>query len=138
MAVEKTYAMIKPDAVKAGNIGNIIARIEDEGFKILALNMMDMSEDLAKLFYEVHAQKPFYDDLVSFISSGSIVAMVLEKENGIAAWRELMGATNPEEAAEGTLRKLYGASIDNNATHGSDAPETAETEIKLIFPDLEL
>ncbi len=136
MAIEKTYAMIKPDAVKNGNIGKIIARIEEEGFNILGLKMMQMTQELAKLFYDVLAEKPFYGDLIEFITSGPVVAMVLEKDGAIKAWRDLMGATNPADAAENTLRKRYGASIDNNAVHGSDGTKTAETEIKLIFPEL--
>jgi len=136
MSVERTYGMIKPEAVANGNTGPIVERIEKEGFKIVAMKKMHMYKDLAEIFYEVHREKPFFNDLVESISSGPIIAMVLEKDGAIAAWRELMGATNPDEAAEGTLRKLYGTSITNNATHGSDASATAEAEIKLIFPDL--
>ena len=136
MAVERTYGMIKPEAVANGNTGKIIDRIEQEGFTIVAMKKMQMTKELAQLFYEVHSQKPFYSELVDSVASGPIVAMVLEKDGAIAQWRELMGATNPDEAAENTLRKLYGTSIGNNATHGSDAPATAETEIKLVFPEL--
>jgi len=136
MAIERTYGMIKPAAVKTGNSGKIIDRIEQEGFVIVALKKMDMTREMAELFYEVHREKPFFGELVDSISSGPIVAMVLEKDGAIAAWRELMGATNPADAAEGTLRKLYGISIGDNATHGSDAPGTAATEIQLIFPEL--
>jgi len=138
MAIERTYGMIKPEAVANGNIGEIVTRIEQDGFKIVGLKHMQMSKDLAQIFYEVHSQRPFYDELVESMSSGPIVTFVLEKDGAIAAWRDLMGATNPADAAPNTLRKLYGTSITNNATHGSDAPETAETEIKLIFPDLSL
>jgi len=134
--MERTYAMIKPDAVKACYTGEIISRIESEGFMIVAMKKMRMSKELAELFYEVHRQKPFFEELVESIISGPVVAMVLERDEAIAAWRELMGATNPAEAAEGTIRKLYGSSITDNATHGSDSPETAETEIRLIFPEL--
>jgi len=136
--MERTYGMIKPDAVRKGFMGKIIDRIEQEGFKIIAMKKMEFTKDLAELFYEVHRERPFFDELVENISSGPIVAMVLEKEGAITSWRELMGATNPDEAAENTLRKLYGENIGKNAVHGSDAPATAETEIKLIFPDLYL
>jgi len=138
MALEKTYAMIKPEAVQTGKTGKIIDRIEEEGFTIVGLKKMTMSKDLAQIFYGVHRQKPFFDELVGSITSGPIIGMVLKKDGAIAAWRELMGATNPADAAENTLRKLYGTSMTNNATHGSDAPDTAESEIKLIFPDLDL
>jgi len=134
--MERTYGMIKPAAVASGNTGSIIQMIEDNGFKIVGLKKMVMSKDLASVFYEVHKEKPFYSELIESISSGSIVAMVLEKDGAIAAWRELMGATNPADADKGTIRQLYGTSISDNAVHGSDAPATAETEIKLIFPEL--
>ena len=137
MVLERTYAMIKPAAVAAGHVDAIVKRIEDEGFSIIAKKDMQMSKALAEAFYAVHSAKPFYEELVNSIASGPIVAMVLEKEGAIAAWRELMGATNPSDAAEGTLRKLYGTSIGENATHGSDAPETAMTEIELVFPELD-
>ena len=136
MAIERTFAMIKPDAVGAGHTGKIIDRIEQEGFSIVGMKKMRMSLDIAKMFYEVHAEKPFYVELVEYITSGPIVVMVLERQNAIAAWRDLMGATDPAKAAEGTLRKLYGTNIGRNATHGSDAPETARTEIRLLFPEL--
>ena len=136
MSIEKTYGMIKPDGVRKGFTGKIIDRIEQEGFNIVAMKKIEFDKDLAELFYEVHREKPFFDELVENITAGPVVAMVLEKENAISAWRELMGSTNPDEAAENTLRKLYGENIGKNAVHGSDAPATAETEIKLIFPDL--
>ena len=134
--MERTYGMIKPGAVKAGHTGKIIDRIEAEGFTIVAMKKLHMSKELAELFYEVHRQKPFFSELVESIIAGPLIAMVLEKDGAIAAWRELMGPTNPSDAADGTLRKLYGTSIGENATHGSDAPATAETEIRLIFPEL--
>lgn len=137
MALEKTYAMIKPDAVKAGYTGKIIDRIEQEGFTIVAMKKMHMDRDLALLFYAVHREKPFFEELVTFIISAPVVVMILEKESAIAGWRELMGATDPAKADKGTLRQLYASSIGENAVHGSDAPETAETEIKLIFPDFQ-
>ncbi|MCK4518074.1 nucleoside-diphosphate kinase [Candidatus Babeliales bacterium] len=136
MATEKTYAMIKPDAVRAGNIGKIIDRIEKAGFNIVAMKKLQMTKDLAEQFYAVHSERPFYGELVDFITSGPVVGMVLEKDGAIVAWRDLMGATNPDEAAEGTLRKLYAEDIGKNAVHGSDATGTAETEIGLIFPEL--
>lgn len=134
--MERTFALIKPDAVKAGNTGKIIDRIEQEGFTILGMEKRVISHELAEEFYGVHRERPFFGELVEFITSGPVVAMVLEKPGAIGAWRDLMGATNPAEAAENTLRKLYGANIGNNATHGSDAAETAATEIGLFFPTL--
>lgn len=136
MMKTRTYAMIKPDAVAAKHIGAIINRIEKEGYEIVGLKKMQFSKALGESFYEVHKERPFYQELVSFISSGPVVAMVLEKEEAIKSWRDLMGATNPAAAEENTLRKEFGTSIGNNATHGSDAPETAATEIALVFPEL--
>ncbi|MCD8569791.1 MAG: nucleoside-diphosphate kinase [Geovibrio sp.] len=136
--MERTFAIVKPDATAAGNTGNILARIEKEGFKIVALKKIFMSKKEAEGFYAVHSARPFFNDLTSFMSSGPCVVMVLEKEGAIKEWRNLMGATNPAEAAEGTLRKEFGKNIDNNATHGSDAPETAATEIAYFFSALEL
>ncbi|MBU1007651.1 nucleoside-diphosphate kinase [Candidatus Dependentiae bacterium] len=133
---ERTYGMIKPGAIKAGCTGEIISRIEKDGFSIVAMKKLHMTKELAELFYEVHRQRPFFGELVESISAGPVVALVLEKDGAIVAWRELMGATNPAQAAEGTLRKLYGTSIGENAVHGSDAPDTARTEIELIFPEL--
>lgn len=136
MAKQKTLAIIKPDAVKAKHIGAIIGRIEQEGFDISALEKMHITLEMAQDFYAVHKGKGFYDALTSFMASGPIVVMVLEKENAIQAWRTLMGATNPAQAEAGTLRKLYATSIDHNAVHGSDAPETARQEIDFFFPEL--
>ena len=135
--MEKTFAIIKPDAVAAGNSGKIIDRIEQEGFKIIAMKKIRLSKKQAEGFYAVHKEKPFFNDLTNFMSSGPCIVMALEKDNAILDWRKLMGATNPEDAEEGTLRKLYGKNIDNNATHGSDAPETAAIELKYFFSDLE-
>jgi nucleoside-diphosphate kinase len=135
--MERTYAMIKPDAVKAGNIGNIVTLIEQAGFSIIRMELRKLSTEKAEEFYEVHHERPFFGELVEFMISGPVVCMILEKEGAIAAWRELMGATDPAEAAEGTIRKLYARSKGSNATHGSDAPETAATEIGLMFPGLE-
>ncbi|MCA1928150.1 MAG: nucleoside-diphosphate kinase [Calditerrivibrio sp.] len=136
--MEKTFAIIKPDAVAAGFSGKIIDRIEKEGFKIVAMKKIWMTKKIAEGFYAVHSSKPFFNDLTNFMSSGPSIVMVLEKENAIADWRKLMGATNPANAEEGTLRKEFGKNIDNNATHGSDAPETAQAETRYFFADIEL
>ncbi|BAI79601.1 nucleoside-diphosphate kinase [Deferribacter desulfuricans SSM1] len=138
MALERTLAIIKPDAVKMGVSGKIIQRIEDEGFKIVGMKKIWMTKDVAKGFYYVHKEKPFYEALTDFMSSGPSIVMVLEKENAIKDWRKLMGATNPADAEEGTLRKEFGKNIDNNAVHGSDAPETAAFEISYFFSQIEL
>ena len=136
--LEKTFAIIKPDAVAAKNTGKIIDRIEAEGFVIKGMKKVHLSKAVAEKFYFVHRDRPFYNDLTSFMSSGPCVVMCLEKENAIRAWRDLMGATNPAAAAEGTLRKQFGKNIDNNAVHGSDAPETAAEEVAFFFSALEL
>jgi nucleoside-diphosphate kinase len=133
---EKTFAIIKPDAVAAKNIGNIIAMIEKNGFDIIGMRLAHLTKDQVETFYAVHKDKPFFGETVEFMTSSPVVLMVLEKENAIKAWRDLMGATNPAEAAEGTIRKLYGANIGSNATHGSDLPEAAAFEIGLFFPEL--
>ena len=133
---EKTFAMIKPDAVKAGNIGKIISMIEQNGFNILRMEKIKMTPEKAGEFYGVHKEKPFYGELVEFVTSGPVVVMALEKEGAIGAWRSLMGATDPAQAAPGTIRQQFGTNIGVNAVHGSDAPETAETELKLFFSDL--
>lgn len=136
--MEKTFAIIKPDAVAAGFSGKIIDRIEKEGFKIVAMKKIWMTKKIAEGFYAVHSSKPFFKDLTNFMSSGPSIVMILEKENAIADWRKLMGATNPANAEEGTLRKEFGKNIDNNAVHGSDAPETAEVETRYFFADTEI
>lgn len=133
---EQTFAMIKPDAVAAKNSGKIIDRIESEGFEIIAMKKVTLSQKQAEEFYAEHNGKKFFAELVSFMTSGPVILMTLSKENAIKAWRELMGSTNPEQAAPETLRKLYGASMSTNAVHGSDAPESAAREIRLMFPDL--
>ena len=130
---EKTLAIIKPDAVKKRVIGRIIQRIGDEGFNILGLKMLKLSLEEAKKFYAVHKEKPFYEGLTEFMSSGPIVVLLLEGEQAIKHWREVMGATNPAEARPGTLRREFGFSIERNAVHGSDSPQTAEAEIKFFF-----
>lgn len=134
--MERTFALIKPDAVAAKNSGAIISRIEQEGFTIIAMVKGEIPKELATEFYGVHKERPFFGELVEFITSGPVIAMALEKDGAIKAWRDLMGATNPAEAEENTMRKLFGANIGNNATHGSDAPETANFELELFFPDL--
>ena len=138
MSLERTFSIIKPDAVAAGHAGGILAMIEAAGFKILALRMTRLSEAQARGFYAVHREKPFYAGLVKFMTEGPIVVMALERENAIAGLREVMGATNPEKAAEGTVRKRFATSIERNAIHGSDAPETAETELRFFFNTAEL
>ncbi len=130
---EKTLAIIKPDAVKKRVVGRIIQRIEDEGFNILGLKMVKLSLEEAKQFYLVHRDKPFYGSLTEFMSSGPVVVLLLEGEKAIRRWREVMGATNPAEAKPGTLRREFGFSIERNAVHGSDSPQTAETEIRFFF-----
>jgi nucleoside-diphosphate kinase len=134
--MEKTLAIIKPDAVKAKNSGKIIDRIEHEGFEIIALQKMKLTKEKAQAFYAVHKERPFFGELVEFMTSGPVVVMALTKPDAIKAWRDLMGSTNPAQAAEGTIRKLFGASMGENATHGSDAPETAAQEVAFFFPDL--
>jgi len=133
MSVERTFSIIKPDAVAAGHAGGILAMIEAAGFKILALRMTRLSEAQARGFYAVHRERPFFAGLVKFMTEGPIVVMALERENAIAGLREVMGATNPEKAAEGTIRKRFATNIERNSIHGSDAPETAATELRFFF-----
>ncbi|SHI73699.1 nucleoside diphosphate kinase [Malonomonas rubra DSM 5091] len=136
--MERTFAIIKPDAFAAGHAGKILARIYAEGFKVVGLKKLYMSKVEAEGFYAVHSERPFFAELTDFMSSGPCIVMALEAEGAILKWRDLMGATNPAEAAEGTLRKEFGSSIGENATHGSDAPETAEFELGYFFNGLEL
>lgn len=131
--VEKTVAIIKPDAVKKKLIGKIIQRIEEEEFKISKLKMLYLSKEEAEGFYIVHKEKSFYDSLTDFMSSGKVVVVILEGENAIERWRKVMGATDPALADPGTIRRQFGFSVERNATHGSDAPETAEWEINYFF-----
>jgi nucleoside-diphosphate kinase len=133
MATNRTFTMIKPEAVADGNIGNILQMITDAGFAIKAMKFTQLSEEQAKKFYEVHAERPFYGELVDYMAGGPIVAAILEKENAVADFRTLIGATNPAEAAEGTIRKKYAKSIGENAVHGSDSDENAEIEGKFHF-----
>jgi len=128
MADNRTLTMIKPDAVKAGNIGNIIAMINNAGFKIIAMKYTRLTKSDAETFYEVHSERPFFGELVEFMTSGPIVAAILEKDNAVADFRALIGATNPAEAAEGTIRKAYATSLGENAVHGSDSDENATIE----------
>ena len=133
----RTFTMIKPDAVKAGNIGNILQMINAAGFRIVGMKYLQISKQQAEKFYEVHAARPFYGELTEFMSSGPIVAAILEKENAVADFRKLIGATNPAQAEEGTIRKKYAASVGENAVHGSDSDENAQIEGNFFFSGLE-
>jgi nucleoside-diphosphate kinase len=136
--MEKTLVIAKPDAVRKNVVGKIISRLEDEGFKLVALKKVKLTKEQAGQFYIVHKDRPFYGELCDFMSSGPIVPMVWEGENVIARVREIMGATDPSKAAEGTLRKLYGTNVGENAVHGSDSPESAAYEIPFFFSGIEL
>ncbi|HYD68252.1 nucleoside-diphosphate kinase [Azospirillum sp.] len=138
MAVERTLSIIKPDATRRNLTGKINARFEDGGLRIVAQKRVRLSKEVAEQFYGVHRERPFFNDLVSFMISGPVVVQVLEGENAIARNREIMGATNPANAAEGTIRKDFAESIEANSVHGSDAPETAAQEIRFFFSDLEI
>jgi nucleoside-diphosphate kinase len=138
MAGRKTFTMIKPDAVSAGNIGNILALISKSGFRIVAMKMTHLTRQKAGEFYEVHKERPFYGELVEFMSSGPIVAAILEKDNAVEDFRKLIGATNPAEAAPGTIRALYATSIGENAVHGADSDENAEREGNFHFAGTEM
>ena len=138
MAVERTFSIIKPDAVRKNVIGQILARFEAAGLCIVAARMMHLSRAEAEGFYAVHRGRPFFNDLVQFMTSGPVLVQVLEGDNAIARNRELMGATDPKKAAKGTIRADFAASIDANAVHGSDGPETAQTEIAYFFPASEV
>ena len=138
MSLERTFAIIKPDAVAARHAGEILAAIEKAGFRILALRMTRLTEQQAQGFYAVHAEKPFYAGLVKFMTEGPIMVMALEREDAVMGLREVMGATNPANAAEGTIRKRFAANIERNCIHGSDAPETAAVELAFFFSTSEL
>ncbi|WP_109260182.1 nucleoside-diphosphate kinase [Hyphobacterium indicum] len=138
MATQRTFSIIKPDATARNLTGKINAMIEDAGLRIIAQKRIHMTKDQAEGFYGVHRERPFFNDLVSFMISGPVVVQVLEGENAIAKYREVMGATNPENADEGTIRKTFAESIEANSVHGSDAPETAAEEIKFFFSDDEI
>ncbi|ACN99047.1 nucleoside-diphosphate kinase [Sulfurihydrogenibium azorense] len=136
--MERTLVLAKPDAVRKNVVGKIISRFEEEGFKLVALKKLKLTKEQAGKFYIVHKERPFYDQLCEFMSSGPIVAMVWEGENVISRVREIMGATDPAKAEEGTLRKLYGTNVGENAVHGSDSPESAAYEIPFFFSGLEI
>ncbi len=138
MAIQRTFSIIKPDAVAKNAIGEIYSRFEKGGLKIIASKMLQLTKEQAEGFYAVHSERPFFNDLVSFMVSGPVMIQVLEGENAIARNRELMGATNPAEADTGTIRRDFADSLDENAVHGSDAAETAAEEIKFFFSDNEL
>ena len=136
--METTFAIIKPDAVEAGAVGRILARIEEEGFRIVAMRLERLTREQAEGFYEVHRERPFFADLTAFMSSGPCVALALEREGAIGHWRQTMGATDPADAAAGTLRKQFATNIERNACHGSDAPETAAVELAYFFRGADL
>lgn len=136
LRTDRTFAIIKPDAVATNYAGEIIRIIELNGFVIAGMKKITLTQKQAQEFYAVHKDRPFYNELVAYMTSGPVIVMTLDKENAIADWRTLMGATNPKNASVGTLRKMFGKNITNNAVHGSDAPETAAQEVKFFFPEL--
>jgi len=138
MAIQRTFSIIKPDAVEKNSIGGIVAMIEAAGLKVKAMRMLHLSRPQAEGFYAVHKARPFFGELVEFMTRSPVVVMCLEGENAIAKYRDVMGATDPAKAAEGTIRKKYGANIGENACHGSDGPDTAVVEIAYFFPGLEI
>ena len=138
MATERTLSIIKPDGVQRNLIGRIIAHFEENNLRVAAAQMRLMSQHEAEGFYAVHKERPFFGELTEFMSSGQCMVLALEKDNAVSAWRETIGATNPEEAAEGTIRRLYATSIGENAVHGSDSDENAQKEIAFFFPEMEL
>ena len=138
MSVERTFSIIKPDAVASGHAGEILASLEAEGFRIVALRMTRLSKAQAEGFYAVHRERPFFHGLVKFMTEGPIIVMALEREDAIAKLREVMGATNPANAAVGTIRKRYAESIERNCIHGSDGPDTAQVELAYFFNTLDL
>ena len=138
MAIEKTFSIIKPDATRRNLTGKINARLEDAGLRIVAQKRKLLSEDEAREFYAVHSERPFYGDLVSFMTSGPVVLQVLEGENAVAKNRDVMGATNPDDADAGTIRKDFGESVEANSVHGSDSPENAAIEIAFFFKESEI
>ena len=138
MATNRTFTMLKPDAIENNHAGNIIQMIIDAGFKIKAMKYTQLSEDQAKKFYEVHAERPFYGELVEYMTSGPIIAAILEKENAVADYRKLIGATNPANADEGTIRKLFADSVGENCVHGSDSVENGKIEAAYFFAESEI
>ncbi len=137
MSGNRTFTMIKPDAYAAGNSGAILKMIEEAGFKLVAMKLTQLSADTAGKFYEVHKERPFYGDLVKYMSSGPIIAAILEKDNAVVDFRKLIGATNPSDAEEGTIRKIFAKSIEANAVHGSDSDENAAIEGSFYFSETE-
>ncbi len=138
MAVERTLAILKPDCVRKHLVGQVIKHIEEAGFRILAMKMVHLSRAEAEGFYAVHRERPFFEDLVRFMTSGPCVPIALEKENAVADFRALIGATNPAEAAEGTIRRLYADSVGENIVHGSDSVENGKKEVAYFFPESEI
>jgi nucleoside-diphosphate kinase len=138
MALERTFAMIKPDGVETGHVGDILNIIGDNGFRVAGMKRIRLSRLEAETFYAVHRERPFFPGLINFMTEGPVVVLVLEREDAIARWREVMGATNPANAAEGTIRKRFAENIERNCVHGSDAPETAAQEIPFFFSTAEL
>jgi nucleoside-diphosphate kinase len=136
--LQKTFSIIKPDAVATGKAGKILSLLEENGFRIVALRMAKLSQAQAEGFYAVHKERPFFGSLVKFMTEGPVIVMALEREDAVKKLREVMGATNPANAADGTVRKLYAESIERNAIHGSDAPETAAQELAYFFNGIEL
>jgi nucleoside-diphosphate kinase len=138
MAVERTLCIVKPDAVEQRKAGAILARIEEGGFRVLAMRMTHLTRPEAEGFYEVHRQRPFFGELVQFMTRSPVVVAVLERDNAVTAWRDLMGATDPAKAAAGTIRKAFGSNVGENATHGSDSLDNAKREIAYFFPGAEV
>lgn len=138
MALERTFGIIKPDAVAKGQTGEILTVIQQSGFRLVGMKMLRIATREAEAFYSVHKERPFFSGLVSFMTEAPVVVLVLERENAVAKWREVMGATNPANAAEGTIRKRFAENIERNCVHGSDAPETAAQEIPFFFSTVEL
>ena len=138
MSIQRTFSMIKPDAVQAGHTGEMLSTLEMEGFRILAMRMTRLTKPQAEGFYAVHRERPFFPSLVKFMTEGPIVVLALEREDAVAKLREIMGATNPADAAEGTIRKRYAESIERNCIHGSDGPDTAQTELAYFFGTVDL
>jgi len=138
MATNRTFTMLKPDSVEKGNIGAILEKINSAGFRIVAMKLTQMSDQDARRFYSIHKDRPFFDDLVSYMTSGPIVAAILEKENAVEQFRTLIGSTDPTEAAEGTIRNLFASSISENAIHGSDSDENALIESRFHFSEEEM
>jgi len=138
MSIERTFSIIKPDAVAAGKAGDILSMIEQAGFRILALRLTRLNREQAEGFYAVHRERPFFPSLVKFMTEGPIIVMALKREDAIAKLREIMGATNPANAAEGTVRKRFAQSIERNCIHGSDGPDTAQVELAYFFNTLDL